>query len=193
MTEQSLDAFLDHLHTKSPLSQASRTALTRLAASISIHNLEILQPIGKTCRNIYFVQHGAARIYYYKQDKDITEYFAFDHDIIIRAESLFTGMPSNKGIQALDATSFIALAADPLFALFDAHRDIERLFYKLVEQSFVDTIHRLENLQFCTAEERYRGLLNQAPQIIQKIPLKYIASYLGITQVSLSRIRAQLG
>lgn len=193
MSDQELNEFLHHLNSIHPLSSDSRRALMELVAFIPAEKQEILQPIGKTCRTIYFVHHGAARIYYYKEEKDVTEYFAFDRDIIIRAESLFTGKPSNKGIQAIEPTTFVALAADPLFGLFDLHRDIERLFYKLVEKSYCDTLQRLEHLQFRTAEERYRVLMSQAPRIIQKIPLKYIASYLGITQVSLSRIRAQLG
>jgi CRP-like cAMP-binding protein len=53
-------------------------------------------------------------------------------------------------------------------------------------------VQRLESLQFQTAEERYKQLLTESPEIIQRVPLKYIASYLGITQVSLSRIRAQI-
>ncbi len=77
-----------------------------------------------------------------------------ENDIIVRVESLFKGIPSQKGIQILE---------------------------------------RLESLQFHTAEERYMLLLKKSPAILQRVPLKYIASYLGITQVSLSRIRAQKG
>ena len=67
--------------------------------------------------------------------------------------------------------------------------EIERLFRKIFETSHVETVNRVESIQFHTAEERYHALLEQAPNIIQRVSLKYIASYLGITQVSLSRIR----
>ncbi|WP_439489121.1 Crp/Fnr family transcriptional regulator [Algoriphagus sp.] len=163
-----------------------------LSSSIHIKKNCNLQSIGQTCRTIYFVVEGTARINYFKEDRDVTEYFAFKNDMIIRAESLFTGRPSHKAIQAISDTSFIAIPANPLFGLFEKYHDVERLFRKIVERSYVDTINRLESLQFHTAEERYQDLIKKSPAVVREIPLKYIASYLGITQVSLSRIRAAI-
>lgn len=163
-----------------------------LCERIEVKKHQNLPSIGQTCRTIYFVNEGAARIYSYKEDKDVTEYFAFENDLIIRAESLFTGKPSHKAIQAIKDTSFFAIPAHPLFELFDQYHDLERLFRKLVERSYVETINRLESLQFHTAEERYQSLIQKSPAVVREIPLKHIASYLGITQVSLSRIRATI-
>ncbi|MEQ8473907.1 MAG: Crp/Fnr family transcriptional regulator [Marinoscillum sp.] len=184
--------FLISLTKISPLSRDGHESIANLCAPIRIKKNHDLQAIGQTCKTIYFVQTGAARIYYYKNGKEVTEYFAFENDLIIRAESLFTGKPSTKAIQAVSDTLFVALPSHSLFALFDKHRDIERLFRKIVEHSYVDTINRLESLQFHSAEERYASLMGKSPKVIQKIPLKHIASYLGITQVSLSRIRAKM-
>lgn len=86
----------------------------------------------------------------------------------------------------------MAIQADQLLMLFDQHRDVERLFRIIVERSYVDTINRLESLQFHSAEERYLFLTKKFPQIVKEIPIKHIASYLGITQVSLSRIRGNI-
>lgn len=182
--------FINFLNQISPLSLNAEQSLLSIASEVAIKKNRDLQSIGQTCKTIYFVQQGAARIYYYKDGKDVTEYFAFENDLIIRAESLFTGKPSDKAIRAISDTSFIAIPSHSLFTLFDDHRDIERLFRKVVERSYVDTINRLESLQFHTAEERYSHLMEKSPQVVREIPLKHIASYLGITQVSLSRIRA---
>jgi CRP-like cAMP-binding protein len=65
------------------------------------------------------------------------------------------------------------------------------LFRKIYENAYVELVNRVESIQFHTAEERYHNLLSQSKQTIQRVPLKIIASYLGITQVSLSRIRAK--
>jgi CRP-like cAMP-binding protein len=184
------EQFIHYLTRINLLSREAREAVLNLCSTVSIQKNKDLQSIGQTCKTIYFVQEGTARIYYYKEDKDVTEYFAFANDLIIRAESLFTGNPSHKAIQAICDTTFIAIPANPLFQLFDQHRDVERLFRKIVESSYVDTINRLESLQFHSAEERYRSLIEESPAVIRDIPLKHIASYLGITQVSLSRIRA---
>lgn len=179
----------DFLKKISPLSQEAEQAIYAISSLVPVKKHEDLQPIGHTCRTIYFVKQGVARIYYFKDGNEVTEYFAFDDEIIIRAESLFTKRPSKKAIQAIEDTVFIAIPSDKLFALFERHRDLERLFLRLVESAYVDTVNRIESIQFHSAEERYSALLANAPNMLQRIPLKYIASYLGITQVSLSRIR----
>ncbi len=173
-----------------PISKESEQAITDLASLVSVKKNQDLQPIGVTCRTIYFVHSGLARIYYYKDGNEITEYFAFENDIIVRAESLFTGKPSKKAIQAVEDTAFFGIPSAQLFELYDSFPDIERLFRKITESAYVDTVNRIESIQFHSAEERYNQLLSENPSMIQRIPLKHIASYLGITQVSLSRIRA---
>ena len=150
-----------------------------------------LQPIGHTCKTIYFIEQGVARIFYYKDDIDITESFAFEGQIVARIESLFTGKPSRKGIQILEDAEVIAINANELFSLYEKFHEIETLFRKIFESAYVDTVARIESIQFHTAEERYQTLLQLAPDIIKRVSLKYIASYLGITQQSLSRIRAR--
>lgn len=148
-----------------------------------------IQEIGHTCKTIYFVKKGVVRIYYFKEAIDITESFEFENAFVARAESLFTRKPSRKAIQAIEDTILIAIDSNKLFKLFDTHPDLERLFRKIIEASYVNTVNRIESLQFNTAEERYKALLKAAPDVLKRIPLKYVASYLGITQVSLSRIR----
>lgn len=91
----------------------------------------------------------------------------------------------------LEDSEVIALNATLLFRLYDDFPEIERLFRKIFEAGYVETVNRIESLQFHTAEERYQDLLKSSADILKRVPLKYIASYLGITAVSLSRIRAQ--
>ena len=101
------------------------------------------------------------------------------------------------GLDSLKAWKICQLAAKriggvvfpPLYLGVDAFPDIERLFRKIFESAYVETVNRIEGIQFHTAEERYRALIKEAPNVVKRVPLKHIASYLGITQVSLSRIR----
>jgi len=174
-----------------PLSEEAREAISQIATIISVKKNSDLQPIGHTCKTIYFINKGLARIYYYKDGIDITESFSAEHNLVARAESLFTGKPSRKGIQVLEDAEIVAINAAALFKLYDRFPEVERLFRKIFEAAYVETVNRLESLQFHTAEERYKALLQEAPNILQRVPLKYIASYLGITQVSLSRIRSR--
>lgn len=174
------------------LSNEAEKALEGICSVLFLKKNEELQPIGHTCRTIYFVKKGIARIYYYKDGTDITESFSFENTIIARVESLFTEKPSRKAIQIVEDAELIAINVPKLFNLYDKHPQIERLFRKIFEKGYVETVNRIESLQFHTAEERYLALLQESPNILRRIPLKYIASYLGITQVTLSRIRANI-
>ncbi|MBS1652195.1 MAG: Crp/Fnr family transcriptional regulator [Bacteroidetes bacterium] len=181
--------FLRHIETIYPISSKSEEALVAISKEHEYKKGTNVQDIGHTCKTIYFVKSGVVRVYYYKDAIDITESFEFENAFVARAESLFTGKPSQKAIEAIEDTTMIAIDSYRLFNLFDNHPDLERLFRKIIESSYVSTVQRIESLQFNTAEERYKSLLKASPNVLKRIPLKYIASYLGITQVSLSRIR----
>jgi CRP-like cAMP-binding protein len=187
-----IDEFIQFLNSLQKLSPESKNSLSKICSSIRLDKSVILQEIGQTCRTIYFVQEGMARIYYYRDGIEVTEYFAAARELIIRAESLFTNQPSKKGIITVTDTVFIALPAGLLFNLFDEFPEIERLFRIIIQDAYVETIKRIESMQFHSAEERYKNLLQESPSLIQQVPLKHIASFLGITQVSLSRIRSSL-
>lgn len=184
---QELFSQIETIHFITP---ASKKALSSICKEVTFSKGKDIQEIGHTCKTIYFVKKGVVRIYYFKEAIDITESFEFENAFVARAESLFTGKPSLKAIQAIEDTILIAIDSNKLFKLFDIHTDLERLFRKIIENSYVSTVNRIEGIQFHTAEERYNDLIRQAPDILKRAPLKHVASYLGITQVSLSRIRA---
>jgi CRP-like cAMP-binding protein len=185
-----MKSVLQYFQLHNSLSKEAENAITEICTIVKIKKNQDLQPFGHTCKTIYFIKKGIARIYYYKKGVDITESFAFENNIIARVESLFTGKPSRKAIQVLEDTEVVAINATQLFKLYDTFPEIERLFRKIFESAYVDTVHRIEGIQFHSAEERYATLINEAPDVLKRVPLKHIASYLGITQVSLSRIRA---
>ena len=176
-----------------PIGPKARNALEKICSTTTFKKNELIQPVGHTCKTIYFLEKGIARIFYYKDGVDITEHFAFEGGIVARAESLFAGEPSQKAIEVLEDSDILAIDVPKLYQLYDEFHEIERLFRLIFERAHVETIHRIESLQFHSAEERYLNLLSTHKNIIQRVALKHIASYLGITQVSLSRIRAKVG
>jgi CRP-like cAMP-binding protein len=184
-----MDALFKYFQKFNTISPAAKQAIADISTGINAPRKTDLQPFGHTCKTIYFIDKGLARIYYYKDGIDITESFAFEGDIIARVESLFSGKPSRKAIQVLEDTELVAINAVELFKLYDDFPGIERLFRKIFEAGYIETVNRMETIQFHSAEERYLALLNEAPNVLMRVPLKYVASYLGITQVSLSRIR----
>lgn len=172
------------------LSKNSSELLNSIMSINQFDAKQIVQNTDSSCRTIYWVMEGAARIHYFKDGLDVTEYFALEGDLIIRAESLFSGEATPKGIETVLPSTILSIPAEKLFELFDEHLEIERFFNTLIRKSYIDSLKRLASLQFKSATERYEGLLKNSPEVVRQLPLKHIASYLGITQVSLSRIRA---
>lgn len=185
-----MDALLDYFQTIHPISKTAQKELIAISSKISLDKNVELQSIGHSCKTVYFIVEGALRVFYLKDGNDVTESFEFENSIVARVESLFSGESSSKGIQTLEKSTIIAIPAQRLFDLYDTFPEIERLFRKIFEDAHVKTIKRLESIQFHSAEERYSNLIKSQPALIKRISLKYIASFLGITPVSLSRIRA---
>src|SRR3989337_804474 len=126
----------------SPLSEEAQKAIEVISTVVHIQKNKDLQRIGHTCKTVYFINKGLARIYYFKDGIDITDSFSFEDNIIVRVESLFTGKPSRKAIQILEDAEIIAIDANKLFKLYDSFPEIERLFRKIFEAGYVDTVNR---------------------------------------------------
>jgi CRP-like cAMP-binding protein len=95
--------------------------LLGICVLVPIKKNTILQPIGQTCRTIYYVKKGALRVFYFKGENDITDSMEFENAFVSRVESLISGEPSRKGIQAMEDTELIAINADKLGALYDQY------------------------------------------------------------------------
>jgi CRP-like cAMP-binding protein len=142
------------------------------------------------CDYIFFIRKGAARIYYHKKDKEITEWIAMDEEFCFSIVSFFERKPSRLIIQAIEPCEVMGIHYNDLNRLAAEHHEIETLYRKMLAYSLILSQYRMDSIQFETAQQRYVALLNNHPQIIQRVPLTYIASFLGITLETLSRIRS---
>jgi CRP-like cAMP-binding protein len=140
---------------------------------------------------IYFIQKGVARIYYYKNGKEITEWIALDQQFFLSITSFFNRTPSHLIIQTIEASEVYGIHHNDFMALADKHHDVERLLRKMITRSLIMSQIRMDSIQFETAQQRYDKLLKNSPNIVQRVPLSYIASFLGVTLETLSRIRSQ--
>ena len=147
---------------------------------------------GKRCRNLYFLQQGALRGYYTLEEKEITHWFAFENDFVTSFHSFITGQPAVENIQLLQGSVLWSMSREKLNVLLDRFPEIERLVRIIYENYYIRLEERFINSQFKSAAERYQNLLEQAPHIVERVPLGYIASYLGISQETLSRIRGRI-
>lgn len=149
-----------------------------------------LLEIGNRAKSMFFLQTGLARAFYYHDGRDVTDYFAIDGQFIGAVPSLITGQPSHKGIQLIEESDvFYFLSAD-FESLCAEHHDLEHAARKLLNFALIEEQQRIESLRFYSMKERYELLEKKYPGIMNRCPLHYIASYLGTSQVSISRIRA---
>ena len=141
---------------------------------------------------IFFIQKGIARIYYHKNEKEITEWIAMDETFFLSIISFFERTPSKLMIHTIEPSQVFGIHHDDLMQLCDQYHDIEKLFRKMLSLSLILSQYRMDSIQFETAQTRYENLLNKYPEMVLRVPLSYIASYLGITQETLSRIRSTI-
>ena len=147
---------------------------------------------GKVCRHLYFLEKGALRGFYNLDGKEVTHWFGFEKDFVTSFHSFTTGEPAVENIQLLEGSILWAISKDTLTGLLNKHHEIERLVRIAYEKYYIRLEERFVNAQFKTATERYENLLHQTPHVLERIPLGYIASYLGISPETLSRIRSKL-
>lgn len=144
----------------------------------------------EVCDYIFFIKKGVARIYYYKAGKEITEWIAMDEQFFLSIISFFERTPSNLIIQTLEPAEVMGIHYNDLTRLAAQHHEVETLYRKMLAGSLILSQYRMDSIQFESAQQRYEKLLQNSPQIIRRVPLSYIASFLGITLETLSRIRS---
>ncbi len=184
--------YLDILCAISLLSSETKENLSFHISHKKIPKGENLLKKGQVCRHIYFVQKGFLRIYYYKDGKDITEWFTSEKSFCFSISSYFSGNPSQLIIEALEDSEVIMLSKNGLEEMQKTNLEIAHLMIQFFSGSLIASQKRMDSIQFESAKKRYERLLHDQPEIIHKVPLQNIASFLGITQETLSRIRARL-
>ena len=187
-----MDNFRRYIHQVLPLKQEEFEAVE----SISIIRQETrkthLFKNGEICRHVYFIEKGFVRVFYYADGRDITSWFAKEGQIASATDSLFSGQASDYNIQLVEDSTLIGIDYSKLELLFDKYPMVERLARLMTIDTYLKTEDRIKKMLFLTPEERYISLLESFPDIVLRVPLGYIASYLGITQETLSRIRTRI-
>ncbi|WP_159468709.1 Crp/Fnr family transcriptional regulator [Dyadobacter sp. 3J3] len=152
----------------------------------------ILIKAGRVERSVYFIEKGIARAYLDKDDKEITFWFGSESDILLSYNSFFVSQPGYESIELLEDSVLYKISNDILQNLYNNNLQLANWGRKLVESELIKTEERFISRQFKTAAERYKDFINSQPAILQRVQLRHIASYLGISQVTLSRIRADI-
>jgi len=184
-----LFAQLERVH---PLSDAMKIALEERVQFKQFARKTLLLREGQVANYACFVISGLSRAYYLTGTKDITSRFIPENFLITSWISFYTRQPGYEWIETLEDCTVACFHYDDLLALYDTVPELNIVGRKLTEFYFYLSEKRTQLLRMNAADERYKQFLEQSPGIIQRVPLKYIASYLGMTDETLSRVRARL-
>ncbi len=160
--------------------------------SVKIKRKKELLISGQICKYIYFITKGCLRSFYI--DSKGTEHIyqiRMDNNWIADIQSFFSQNSSKYNIEALEDSELLRISHKQFEQLLLEIPALERYFRVLFQKAYINALSRLNATMWETAMDRYNEMLKENPEIFQRVPLVYIASYLGITPESLSRIRKQ--
>jgi CRP-like cAMP-binding protein len=183
----------ENLANKLGLNAGRLQELLSISAVMHYSKNQLLLENGTTCQRLGYIINGSLRTYCVNpKGEEISFLLQVNGDFFGDYESFLTGRKTNFIIKATLDTEVIWFEKKGLEELMLSDQFWLLFSKKVADICFLEAKRRIEDLLFYTPEERYRNLLNKSPEIIQKIPQKFISSYLGITSQSLSRIRKRL-
>jgi CRP-like cAMP-binding protein len=146
---------------------------------------------GEVCKDLVFVKKGCLRLYYMKDEIEVSVWFAFQHSSAIEIYSFISENPSNYFLQAIEDSEVLYLPKEELTKLYRDQPKMQEMMRNFWEDVILNLIKRFTALQTDSAEKRYFDLMRK-PEYLESIPQKYLASFIGVTPTSLSRIRKQI-
>ncbi len=152
---------------------------------------EILFQAGKVNRKLLFIDKGFLRAFRYKNGKEFTHYFFSEKWFATDFKSYLTETPSELYIETLTETIYYEFDKEDFIKLFTIHPIFEKLGRIIAEEAYLLMIDRVTDFQITNLKERYHKLAQKSPKLLQKVPQKYIASFLGVSEQSLSRIKSR--
>ncbi|RZK83183.1 MAG: Crp/Fnr family transcriptional regulator [Pedobacter sp.] len=165
--------------------------LLHIVSEIRFPKGHLLFKAGAINNQVYFMSEGISRGYVDGEQNEITFAFFDEGKILVSIQSYVRGIAGYENIELLEDCTLFRLQKNDLEALYNSDIHLANWGRKLADISFVDTETQLISRQFKNTNDRYEEFVEAFPNILQRVKLKHIASYLGMTQVTLSRIRAR--
>lgn len=175
-----------------PLSDALKERMNDILQTKELKKKDFLLRESQVCNHIYFTQKGLLRSFWIKDGKEITSWFMKEGDVIISVNSFYTRQPSYEYIQTIEDSIVHYVHYDELQSLYNNFIEFNIIGRVLTEKYYTLSEERLYSMRKQKAEERFKFLLDKYPEILQRCPGKYIATYLGVSEETFSRIKSKL-
>lgn len=181
-----------------PLPEGIEAALMPLLVVHEYGPKDFILKVGEAAERMSFIAKGLVRIFsdarskIGEAEKEISSWFLMEGDLAICVESYFEAQPSHEFIQALEPTVTVSIPRKELDYLYERFPAFNHHGRKLTERYYVQAIRQLRAIRYKKAEESYQYLQEQFPQLLQRVPSKYLASYLGVNETYLSTLRGRM-
>lgn len=152
---------------------------------------ELLLEAGQSSDTVYFICKGLVRIYYVKEEKEITNWFIQENMMFAATYSILTGQPNYSSYETLEETHVLKIKYAVLESFYTRYHSLEHMGRKLIQAYYGAFMKKTFDVLFLSAEERYHLFVKGHADLLNRVPLRYVASYLGITQETLSRLRSK--
>lgn len=185
-----MNNLLSFLQTIHPLSQRLVEALQSGIQRQELPARHLLLQPGRIAHQLHFVQQGLVHGYNIQNGKEVSSWFMREGDFVISVVSFFMQQPSTEYIQLLEPSIVHSMSLTTLHEIYTEYPEFNLIGRILTEKYYVLSEQRAYALRAYSASERYRHLLDEFPDIFQRVAVKHIASYLGIVPETLSRLRS---
>lgn len=187
-----IDKLIQSLSLIAPISLELQNACSNYISEDSYPKKHLLLKEGQVAKRVYFIKDGFARAFYFtKNVKECTAWFMGQGDLMISVYSFFTQQPAVENIELLEDSIIQSMTWKQLQTIYADFKDFNYIGRIITEKYYIQSEERAILLRTLTAKERYEQLLSSHPDIFQKVSLGQIASYLGISQETLSRVRGK--
>jgi len=185
--------FIEYILKFGTLNQQQIELISGKAIELELRKDEYYLEAGKIARQFGFILEGIARVCYFNnKGEEITKYFIDENNILVNLESFDNEIPSSAYVQAVTDCRVIVFSKQDWQELLNTIVGWDNIVHKITSKALLQKIERISPLVAEDATTRYLQFIEKYPSLANRIPLSYIASYLGITQSSLSRIRKNI-
>lgn len=187
-----MDEIRNFIENLTPINDSDWQFYSSKLQEVKLKKHSVLLKMEEIESQLYFITKGIVRLYIPREDSDLTFGFLFENEFVTGYDSFLTQKPSEYQIETLSATILWKISRKDLQEVYERTNSGNIIGRKMAENMFLIKSKRELSLLSRTAEERYLNLFSDRPKLLEQIPLKYIASYIGVTPQALSRIRRRI-